>query len=84
MVPILGIVAVEVKVPEIPAIVNWVIVNALLACSGSESFNNKLSVIIASSSIFSVSGATTGGSFTGVTVMLKVPEVTPPLPSETA
>ena len=58
------------------------IVNGLL--SGSESFVNKLPVATASSCIFTVSGATTGGSFTGVTVMLSVPEVTPPFPSETA
>ena len=58
------------------------IVNGLL--SGSESFVNKLPDATASSCIFSVSGATTGGSFTGVTVMLSVPEVTPPFPSETA
>ena len=49
IVPTPGIEAVEVKVPDIPAIVNWVIVSGLF--SGSVSFVKTLPVATTSSRI---------------------------------
>ena len=83
IVPLPGIVAVDVKVPEMPSIVNCVIVKVVLP-SGSESLVNTFTVTGVSSGVVLLSSLTAIGlSFVGVTVITKSPLSVPPLPSLT-
>ena len=83
IVPLPGIIAVEVNVPEIPAMVNCVI-DKVVPPSGSESFNNTFTVTGVSSGVVLLSSLTAIGlSLTAVTVITKSPLSVPPLPSLT-
>ena len=82
IVPLPGIVAVEVNVSEIPAMVNCVTVKTVPPPSGSESFNNTFTMTGVSSGVVLLSSLTAIGlSFVGVTVITKSPVSVPPLPS---
>ena len=83
IVPLPGIVAVDVKVPAIPKIVNCVI-DKVVPPSGSESLVNTFTVTGVSSGVVLLSSLTAIGlSFVGVTEITKSPLSVPPLPSLT-
>ena len=78
-VPLPGIVAVVVKVPTIPSMVNCVTVKVEPA-SRSESFVNTFTVTGVSSGVVLLSSLTAiGSSFIGVMVMVKVLETVAPV-----
>ncbi len=82
IVPLPGIVAVEVNVPEIPAMVNCVTLKTVPLPSGSESFVNTFTVTGVSSGVVLLSSFTAIGlSLTAVTEITKSPLSVPPLPS---